>query len=97
MAHYKVRGARRRGWGRAGGGQPFGQLRVGVGACEQVLGGPEVAMRRRGLPDSESLLPAPAPGSRPLTRRVSSGRRLEARAVPEVLGEVRSAGHADQG
>ena len=44
-----------------------------------------------------ALLPALAPGLRPLTRRVSSGRRLEARAVPEVLGEVGGAGHADQG
>lgn len=50
-----------------------------------------------GFASLQSLLPAPAPGSRPLTRRISSGRRLEARAVPEVLGEVRSAGHADQG
>lgn len=74
-----------------------GRLRVGTGA-RAGLGGPEVAMRRRGLPASRAfLLPAPAPGSRPLTRRVSSGRRLEARAVPEVLGEVGSAGHADQG
>lgn len=36
------------------------------------------------------------PWARSLTRRVSSGRRLEARAVPEVLGEVGGAGHADE-
>lgn len=95
MAHYKVRGARH-GWGRAGGGEPL----VGSGwdwGCARRFWGPEVVKQRRGLPNSQRLLPAPAPGFRALTRRVSSGRRLEARAVPKVLGEVGGAGHADQG
>ncbi|XP_019692254.1 C-Myc-binding protein isoform X2 [Panthera pardus] len=67
-----------------------------MGVRAQVLGacGSEA---EAGLPDSQRLLPALAPGLRLLTRRVSSGRRLEAGAVPEVLGEVGGAGHADQG
>lgn len=73
-----------------------GRLRVGAGARAQVLGA-RGGEAEAGLPHSQRLLPAPAPGLRPLTRRVSSGRRLEARAVPEVFGEVGGAGHADQG
>lgn len=89
MAHYKVRGACGR-WPAAG------RLRVGVGARAQVLGvwGSDAAAGFVELPAPSSCS---GPRFRPLTRRISSGRRLEARAVPEVLGEVRSAGHTDQG
>lgn len=70
--------------------------RVGVGVRAQVLGA-RGSEAEAGLPDPQRLLPAPAPRLWPLTRRVFSGRRLETRAVPEVLGEVGGAGHADQG